>query len=46
MEGLADQTGDPRFAYDSYRRFIAMYGRIVLDLEGHDFDRLLDTAKE
>ncbi len=46
VEGVANQTGDPRFAYDSYRRFIAMYGRIVLDLDGHDFDRLLDTAKE
>jgi pyruvate,orthophosphate dikinase len=46
VEGLAAQTGDARFAYDSYRRFIAMYGRIVLDLEGDDFDRLLDTAKE
>ena len=30
VEGLAKQTGDERFAYDSYRRFIAMYGRIVL----------------
>jgi pyruvate,orthophosphate dikinase len=46
VEGLAAQTGDARFAYDSYRRFIAMYGRIVLDMEGEDFDRLLDTAKE
>ena len=35
VEGLAAQTGDARFAYDSYRRFISMYGRIVLDLEGH-----------
>jgi len=46
VEGLAVQTGDARFAYDSYRRFIAMYGRIVLDVGGEDFDRLLDTAKE
>ena len=45
VEGLAKQT-DERFAYDSYRRFIAMYGRIVLDVEGEDLDRLLDTAKE
>src|SRR5690606_8395507 len=30
--GLAAQTGDERFAYDSYRRFISMYGRIVLDI--------------
>ena len=34
VEGLAAQTGDERFAYDSYRRFISMYGRIVLDLDG------------
>ncbi len=46
VEGLAAQTGDARFAYDSYRRFISMYGRIVLDLDGADFDRLLDSAKE
>ncbi len=46
VEGLAAQTGDARFAFDSYRRFIAMYGRIVLDMDGEDFDRLLDTAKE
>jgi pyruvate,orthophosphate dikinase len=45
VEGLAKQT-DERFAYDSYRRFISMYGRIVLDVEAEDFERLLDTAKE
>ncbi|HEX2038207.1 MAG TPA: pyruvate, phosphate dikinase [Acidimicrobiales bacterium] len=46
VEGLAKQTSDERFAYDSYRRFISMYGRIVLDIEGEEFDRLLETAKE
>ena len=46
VEGLAKQTDDERFAYDSYRRFIAMYGRIVLDVEGDHFERLLETAKE
>jgi pyruvate,orthophosphate dikinase len=46
VEGLAKQTDDERFAYDSYRRFISMYGRIVLDIEAEPFDRLLDTAKE
>jgi pyruvate,orthophosphate dikinase len=46
VEGLAKQTDDERFAYDSYRRFISMYGRIVLDIEGEHFERLLDTAKE
>jgi pyruvate, orthophosphate dikinase len=46
VEGLAKQTGDERFAFDSYRRFIAMYGRIVLDLPGEEFDALFDAAKE
>ena len=46
VQGLAKQTDDERFAYDSYRRFIAMYGRIVLDLDGEPFERLLETAKE
>jgi len=45
VEGLAKQT-DERFAYDSYRRFVAMYGRIVQGIEGREFDRLLDEAKE
>ncbi|MGH9178805.1 MAG: pyruvate, phosphate dikinase [Acidimicrobiales bacterium] len=45
VEGLAAQT-DPRFAYDSYRRFVAMYGRIVQGIEGSEFDALLDAAKE
>src|SRR3954447_23883854 len=45
VEGLAKQT-DERFAYDSYRRFISMYGRIVLDVDGEEFERLLETAKE
>src|SRR4051812_6335519 len=34
VKGLAAGTGDPRFAYDSYRRFISMYGRIVLGIDG------------
>src|ERR1022692_3046904 len=46
VEGLAKQTGDERFAFDSYRRFIAMYGRIVLELPGEEFDSLFDAAKE
>jgi len=46
VEGLAKQTGDQRFAYDSYRRFVAMYGRIVLDIPGEEFDSLFDAAKE
>src|SRR5437868_2938841 len=46
VEGLAKQTSDERFAYDSYRRFIQMYGRIVQGIDGEEFDRLLDTARE
>ncbi|HUY63002.1 MAG TPA: pyruvate, phosphate dikinase [Acidimicrobiales bacterium] len=46
VQGLAKQTDDERFAYDSYRRFVAMYGRIVLGLPGESFDHLLDEAKE
>src|SRR4051795_13246407 len=46
VEGLAKQTDDERFAYDSYRRFIAMYGRIVLDINGEQFDEPFDAAKE
>jgi pyruvate,orthophosphate dikinase len=46
VEGIARQTGDDRFAFDSYRRFIAMYGRIVLDIDGAPFERLLETARE
>ncbi|HMK62574.1 MAG TPA: pyruvate, phosphate dikinase, partial [Acidimicrobiales bacterium] len=45
VEGLAKQTDDERFAYDSYRRFLSMYGRIVLGLPGEPFDGLLEAAK-
>ncbi|CAG4928802.1 MULTISPECIES: pyruvate, phosphate dikinase [Acidithrix] len=44
--GLHDQTQDERFAYDSYRRFIQMYGRIVLGVKGEVFDDLFDAAKD
>src|SRR5580704_3542841 len=46
VQGLAKQTDDERFAYDSYRRFVAMYGRIVMGVPGEPFDTLLDEAKE
>src|SRR5688500_3444710 len=38
VQGLAKQTDDERFAYDSYRRFVPMYGRIVLGLPGDGCD--------
>src|ERR1700691_6063886 len=46
VEGLAKQTDDERFAFDSYRRFVAMYGRIVLGIPAEEFDTLLEAAKE
>ncbi|HZM39527.1 MAG TPA: pyruvate, phosphate dikinase [Acidimicrobiales bacterium] len=45
VKGLALVTSDERFAYDSYRRFIALYSRIVLRLDGQVFDAELDRAK-
>src|SRR6201994_3568575 len=45
-EGLARITGDARFAYDSYRRFIQMYSDVVLGVEHAHFEEILDTAKE
>ena len=45
VKGLAKATDDERFAYDSYRRFIAMYARIVLGLDGEQFDAAFDEAK-
>jgi pyruvate,orthophosphate dikinase len=44
VEGLARRSGDERFAYDSYRRFIQMYGQVVLGIENH-FDELLENHK-
>lgn len=44
--GLATSTNNERFAFDSYRRFISMYGRIVLGIDGELFDRELHTVKE
>jgi pyruvate,orthophosphate dikinase len=43
--GLAKLSGDRRFAYDSYRRFIQMYGNVVLGLAGYLFEDLMDTRK-
>ena len=45
VKGLAKVTGDERFAYDSYRRFISMYGRIVLGIDGAHFEHPLEHAK-
>ena len=45
VKGLAHITGDDRFAYDSYRRFIAMFGRIVLGIDGAEFEHPLEAEK-
>ncbi len=46
VEGLARQAKDECFAYDSYRRFIQMYGDVVLGVEHHNFEELLELHKE
>ena len=46
LQGLVDLTGNERFGWDAYRRFIQMFGRIVLGVDGHRFDEALDQAKE
>ena len=46
VEGLAKLSGDARFAYDSYRRFIQMYSNVVLGVDHHAFEEILDTYKE
>jgi len=46
VDGLALLSGDRRFAFDSYRRFIQMYSNVVLDLDHHMFEELLDEHKE
>ncbi len=45
-EGLAKRTGNPRFAYDSYRRFIQMFGDVVKEVPKSHFERILDGIKE
>ncbi|MEJ2459639.1 MAG: pyruvate, phosphate dikinase, partial [Novosphingobium sp.] len=46
VEGLASASGDERFAWDSYRRFIQMYSDVVLGVEHHLFEEALEIAKE
>ena len=46
VEGLATVSGDRRFAYDSYRRFIQMYGDVVLGVDHYHFEDILETVKE
>ncbi|MEN3950843.1 pyruvate, phosphate dikinase [Iodidimonas sp. SYSU 1G8] len=46
VEGLAALSGNPRFAYDSYRRFIQMYSDVVLEVDHYHFEEILDIHKE
>jgi pyruvate,orthophosphate dikinase len=46
VEALARKSGDRRFAYDSYRRFITMYSNVVLGMDHHHFEEILDDHKD
>src|SRR5579863_832193 len=46
VEGLAKRSNDPRFAYDSYRRFIQMYSDVVLGVDHHHFEDILEEVKQ
>ena len=45
VEGLAELTGNPRFAYDSYRRFIQMFSDVVMELSKKRFEEIIDDVK-
>ncbi len=45
VQGLSRASGDPRFAWDSYRRFIQMYGSVVLGVDHHRFEEIIESAK-
>ena len=46
VEGFAKKTGNPRFAYDSYRRFIQMFSDVVMEIPKSYFERILDEIKD
>lgn len=46
VEGLAKKTGNPRFAYDSYRRFVQMFSDVVMEMNKSEFEKLIDEMKE
>ncbi len=46
MKALVKKSNNPRFAYDCYRRFIQMFGNVVLEIEKHDFDAVFDGRKK
>ena len=45
VKGLAEESGDERFAWDSYRRLLQMFGKTVLEMPGEVFSDALDKAK-
>jgi len=46
VQGLIRQTGDERFAYDAYRRFIQMFGKVVMGVRGDEFESIIRRHKE
>ena len=46
VEGFAKKTNNPRFAYDSYRRFIQMYSDVVMEVPKNFFEKIIDEVKE
>ena len=46
LKGLIEQSGDERFAWDSYRRFIQMFGDVVMSIEHSKFEKILEKVKE
>jgi len=46
VEAMSASSGDPRFAWDSYRRFIQMYSNVVLDIDHHNFEEILELYKD
>ena len=46
VAGIAERTGQERFAWDSYRRFIQMFGDVVMNVPHHDFEHILETKKK
>src|ERR1035437_8467011 len=46
VQAIAAKSNNPRFAYDCYRRFLQMYGNVVLEVPKHDFDEVFDGQKK
>ena len=46
VEGLAKRSNNPKFAYDSYRRFIQMYGDVVMGVHSENFEHVLDRVRD